>query len=111
MVYKLRCNVCTKQYVGSTITTFRTRFNNYKSQFRKYSKRKQDCNPNPGKDIKQASLFEHFFSDGHHGLDDWSFQLIDQADSEIRLRERESFWQHKLDTFVPRGLNEREIPT
>ena len=111
VVYKLRCNVCTKQYVGSTITTFRTRFNNYKSQFRKYSKRKQDCNPNPGKDIKQASLFEHFCSDGHHGLDDWSFQLIDQADSEIRLRERESFWQHKLDTFVPRGLNEREVPT
>ena len=111
VVYKLRCKVCKKQYIGSTITKFRERFNNYKSQFRKYFERKQKGNPNPGKDIAQASLFEHFCSQGHHGMDDWSFQIIDQADSLDRLRERESFWQYKLNSFVPHGLNEREVPT
>ena len=34
VVYKIRCKTCNKQYVGSTITKFRERFNNYKSQFR-----------------------------------------------------------------------------
>ena len=111
VVYKLRCKVCTKQYVGSTVTKFRARFNNYKSQFGKYSERKRENHPTPEKDISQASLFEHFCSGGHHGTEDWLFQLIDQADTCTRVRERESFWQHKLNSFVPYGLNEREVPT
>ena len=28
-----------------------------------------------------------------------------------RDRTRESFWQHKLDTFTPRGLNVKEVDT
>jgi len=111
VVYKLRCKTCTKQYIGSTITKFSERFNNYKSPFKKYSTRKQKGNLNPGKDITQAGLFEHFCSEDHHGINDWLFQIIDQADSLERVRERESFWQHKLDSFIPNGLNEREVPT
>ena len=42
-------------------------------------------------------------------MEDWSFQIIDQADSLQRVRERESFWQFKLNTFIPHGLNEREV--
>ena len=41
---------------------------------------------------------------------DWSFKLIDKATNEKTLREREAFWQYKLSTFVPRGLNERDVP-
>ena len=110
VVYILRCRTCGFQYVGSTITKFRERFNNYKSQFRKYFERRVQGHPNPGEGISQAGLFEHFCSLGHHGIDDWSFKLIDQADTFERLRERESFWQYKLNSFIPHGLNDREVP-
>ena len=110
VVYLLRCKVCSKQYVGSTITKFRERFNNYKSQFRKYVKRKQEGDSNPGKDIAQAGLFEHFCSEDHNGMNDCSFNIIDQAEFLVRLREREAFWQYKLNSFIPLGLNDREVP-
>ena len=96
--------------MGSTITRFRERFNNYKAQFRKYLKRKSEGHNNPGEGISQANLFDHFCSLDHNGIEDWSFQLIDQADTVERLREREAFWQHKLNSFIPHGLNEREVP-
>ena len=111
VVYKLRCRTCGLQYVGSTITQFNLRINNYKSQFKKYVERKENGHPNPGHKIAQAGLFEHFCSLGHHKKDDWSFQIIDQADTVQRLRECESFWQHKLNCFIPHGLNKREVPT
>ena len=44
-------------------------------------------------------------------MDDWQFQIIDSANSEKALRERESFWQYKLNTYLPNGLNERSVPT
>ena len=110
VVYKLGCRICGVQYIGSTITKFRERFNNYKAQFRKYLKRKNEGSSNPGEGISQANLFEHFCSSDHNGIDDWSFQLIDQSENLVRLRERESFWQHRLNSFVPHGLNEREVP-
>ena len=111
MVYKLQCRTCGLQYIGSTINKFRERFNNYKAQFRKFLKRKKDGHLNPGDGISQANLFEHFCSENHNDMEDWSFQLIDQSDSLERLRERESFWQHKLNCFIPNGLNEREVPS
>ena len=37
-VYLIECKSCSKQYVGSTITPFRSHFNNYKSGARKVSK-------------------------------------------------------------------------
>ena len=36
VVYLLGCKVCGMQYVGSTLTPFRTRFNNYKSCCRRF---------------------------------------------------------------------------
>ena len=109
VVYKLQCRTCGIQYIGSTITKFRERFNNYKAQFRKYLKRKKDFHQNPGDGISHANLFEHFCSDDHKEMEDWSFLLIDQSDSLERLRQREFFWQHKLNCFIPHGLNEREV--
>ena len=38
VVYLIECKSCSKQYVGSTITPFRSRFHNYKSGPRKVSK-------------------------------------------------------------------------
>ena len=36
VVYLLGCKVCGKQYVGSTFTSFKARFSNYKSSSRKF---------------------------------------------------------------------------
>ena len=44
-------------------------------------------------------------------MQDWQFQIIDCAQNEGQLRQRESFWQFKLKTFLPIGLNERSVST
>ena len=40
---------------------------------------------------------------------DWEVRLIDHGVSVDDVRQREFYWQHKLDTFQPNGLNEREV--
>jgi hypothetical protein len=49
----------------------------------------------------------HFFEEGHSGLNDFIAQIIDIADVN-KPTERESFWIVKLNTYVPLGLNLRE---
>ena len=65
----------------------------------------------PYKPVPQAGLFEHFLQNDHHGMEDWEFQVIDKSWNLNKLRERESFWQHKLQVFIPQGLNDREMST
>ena len=100
VVYKVQCKACFKQYVGSTCTKFRMRFNNYKSCFRKHAS---------GEAVPQMLFHNHFSQLDHNGMNDWSFTLIDQASNVEHLRKKESFWQYKLDTFHPKGLNERNV--
>jgi len=57
----------------------------------------------------QAYFHEHFKSEGHHGIDDWSFILIDKGSSLYSVRKKESQWQHRLNTFTPNGLNIRDV--
>ena len=45
----------------------------------------------------------------HQGESDWEVRLIGQGVSVDDVRQRESYWQHKLDTFQSNGLNEREV--
>ena len=59
--------------------------------------------------VAQASFHAHFNQPDHNGMDDWSFILIDSASGEDSVRRKESFWQFKLNTFFPTGLNEREV--
>ena len=103
-VYKFHCSSCSKQYIGSNITDFRYRFNNYKSAFRKISKSVKAPN------VNQLHFHQHFKLPEHNGMDDWRVTLIDRADNRKELRRRESFWQYKLNTFFPHGLNERNVP-
>ena len=110
VVYKLTCKTCDKIYIGSTITPFRTRVNNYKSHFSKYQERKENGTLNVGKRVPQAHLWEHFSQGDHHGMEDWNFQIIDSSISENQLRVRESYWQHILQTFTSSGLNDRRVP-
>ena len=95
---------CSKQYVGSTITPFLSRFNNYKSGARKVSKvYPKKCN------VYQEQFHRHFNYEGHNGIEDWKITIIDRAENVLELRRRESYWQHRLNTFIPNGLNERFV--
>ena len=53
-VYKFHCSSCSKKYIGSNITDFRYRFNNYKSAFRKVSKSVKPPN------VNQVHFHQHF---------------------------------------------------
>ncbi len=48
--------------MGSTITSFRKKFNNHKSPMRKYEQ--------GGRKMSAEHLYAHFFGPGHKGLDD-----------------------------------------
>ena len=110
VIYLLECKTCFVQYVGKSWPEFRARANNYKTKYRKYIERRDAGTLNVGKPIPQASLFEHFAQDDHHGISDWSFKLIDQATNRGQLLDKELFWQYQLNVFTPDGLNVRDAP-
>ena len=101
VVYLFTCKTCRMQYVGSATTPFRARFNNYKCCHRKHK---------AGSIVTQASFHAHFEQVDHHGMEDWEVTLIDQAPDLPSVRRRESFWQYKLNSFAPDGLNDRDVP-
>ena len=92
---------------GSTKTKFRQRFNVYKSYFRTYARKHDENSLDKGKPVPQASLFSHFFENGHNGTFRVGITIIDGADDVFSLRRKELFWQYRLQTFSPKGLNER----
>ena len=100
VVYLLTCKNCGIQYVGSCTTKFRARFCNYRSCQKLHL----------AKTVPQQELHEHFDLPGHSGFSDFEFTLIDQDKTLKNVRRREVFWQYKLDTFLPKGLNDREVP-
>ena len=83
VIYLLKCGRCHKHYVGSTINSFRKRFNNHKSSLLRYGKGKKGM---PGE-----HLYSHFFAEGHVGLNDVTEQIIDRTDV-TEPTEREAFW-------------------
>ena len=125
VIYLISCKVCGIQNVGSTKTKFRTRFNNYKSVHRKVreksfgktiqnggrTSRKNNLRTQKDKNEAkycQEKFHQHFCEAGHKGITDWEVILIDSAYAETTLRRKELFWQYKLDTYFPLGLNEIE---
>ena len=107
VVYLLQCESCNMKYVGSTKTKFRQRFNVYKSYFRTYARKHNENSLDKGKPVPQASFFSHFFENGRNGNFWVGIKIIDGADDVFSLRRRELFWQYRLETFAPKGLNER----
>ena len=107
VVYMLQCDCCNKKYIGSTKNKFRQRFNVYKSYFRTYARKHNEGSLATGKPVPQASFFSHFFDEQHGGNFSVSIRIIDGADNVYSLRRKELFWQYKLGTFSPAGLNER----
>ena len=116
VVYLLECKTCGIQYVGSTgkeegDTKFRHRFNDYKSKHKKFLEHRGAGTLDKGKPMSQTALHSHFSQEGHNGVADFSFKIIDGADSLNEVRKKESFWQYKLKTFLPDGLSERNVDT
>ena len=103
VVYLVTCKKCLLQYVGSTITKFRLRFNNHKSRIRRHEML--------GQAEKESDdlLYQHFCSEGHCGLSDVRIQLIDRVNGEEQLREKEAQWAYKLKTLRPNGLNDNDF--
>ena len=100
----IECKSCSKQYVGSTITPFHSRFNNYTSGARKVSKvYPKECN------VYQQQFHRHFNSEGHNRMEDWKITIFNRAENVLELGRRESYWQHRLDTFIANGLDERFV--
>ena len=58
--------------------------------------------------IPQKLFHDHYCLDGHLEIDDWEFTLFEQCEAQKQLKERETFWQHRLKPFYPIGLNEKE---
>ena len=81
---------------SKTTDDFRYRWNNYKSNSRKFD-RKESC--------MQEHLYRHFSSSGHMGfLDDVLVNLIDKTDGSDP-KKREDYWIKTLKTMAPYGLN------
>ena len=55
----------------------------------------------------QELFHVHYIQDDLEGKGDWQFTLIDQCTTNVELSKREVYWQHRLKTFFPNGLNER----
>ena len=106
-VYMLQCSCCNKKYVGSTKNKFRQIFNVYKSYFRTYARKHTKGSLGTGKPVPQTSFFSHFFDEQHGGNFSITIKIIDKAEDVFSLRRKELFWQYKLGTFAPAGLNER----
>lgn len=103
VVYLLSCKTCGKQYVGSTSTKFRLRFNNHRSRLNAHGRM------TPEERLDDDILYRHFFSEGHRGLEDISIQLIDRVDRTENLMDKEGQWAYKLKTLRPHGLNESDF--
>ena len=101
VVYLLTCEICEKQRVGSTVTKFRSRFNQYKSNINLDGKSQRD--------FMQEPLIEHFYSNKHNSSHkDIKVQIIDYCDPN-NSECREDFWIYDLDIIYPRGLNTRKL--
>ena len=103
VIYLLNCKVCGIQYVGSTSTKFRLRFNNHKGRIRAHSRLLVN------EKLRDDLIYQHFNSPGHNGLDDVSAQLIDKVANEKDLLDKEGQWAYRLKCLKPHGLNESDF--
>ena len=82
VIYLFECKQCQYRflYVGSTKTKLSYRINNYKSTQRKFRKKyveKDLAIVIKESELKQKLYHEHYCSEGHQGIENWSVTLID----------------------------------
>ena len=59
VIYLISCKICGRQYTGTTVTRFRERFNQYKSNVNLYSQGVRG--------MMQEKMISHFFTENHNG--------------------------------------------
>ena len=97
LVYLITCRLCKKQYVGETGRTLRDRLNDHRSAI---------------KNNKKTPIAIHFNMLNHSVLDlsIMPIELIKNNNSSAATRRlREQYWQLKLNTLFPYGIN--NLPT
>ena len=103
VIYIIECRICRLQYVGKSETAFNLRLNNHRNHIKK--------------GVNSCELSEHFLhnSRSHDLGKDVTITVIEQIKrsnmtierkKEI-LRAREIFWESRLNTLQPNGLNKR----
>ena len=92
----MTCKQCNKQYTGETTDLFRSRWNNYKDNTRKFD-RKESCLQDTYANIFRGRVKKVF-------LNEASVTCIDKAD-EKDPEKRERYWMRTLKTMEPYGLN------
>ena len=103
VIYLLFCKVCGVQYVGSTMTKFRFRFNNHKSRLKRHEKLGEIQKE------KDDVINRHFSLEGHRGLQDVGVLLIDKVSSKTELLQKEGQWAYRLKSLKPLGLNDSDF--
>ena len=103
VIYIIECNICNLQYIGKSETAFNLRLNNHRNHIKK--------------GISSCELTEHFLHNKRtHNFDNNVIITIieqirkDNISNEQKkdlLRHREIFWQKKLNSMQPNGLNKR----
>ena len=101
VIYLCECKQCQYRfpYVGSTKTTFRYRINNYNSTRRKFRKKYVEKNLAiviKESKLKQKLFHEHYCSEGHQGIGNWTVTLRDQVEDLDSLRKKELYWINRL---------------
>ena len=93
VIYLITCKKCKKQYVGSCITRFCTRFNNYRSH--RYigsfvgAIHRKFCRSHS---VIQVSFHARFMLDGHCVIDNWEVILIDKERNKQETRHICTAW-------------------
>ena len=86
---------CKGQYVGKSVTPFKTRHSNHKQEIKH----------------GRGGLGQHYGPNGRCSYKDIKITLIEQVElgNRVKLARREQFWQHQLRTYVENGGNAHSI--
>ena len=81
----------------------------------KFNKRTSNCITQSEKKIEACCTNKHFFQTEEHSLEDFSIMGIVKLENppgnpkalDLRLREFQGYWQVRLNTLEPYGMNSR----
>jgi GIY-YIG catalytic domain len=96
LIYLITCSLCNIQYVGETGDTLRTRMNRHRSNIR----------------LNQNTAIAIHFNLPNHTLKHLTVIPIELIfnDGKIQRLNREYYWQLRLGTIYPKGLNNYPVP-
>ena len=89
------------------------RINNYKSTYRNFGKKYIEKDLQTiiieKSEFKQKLFHEHYCTEAHQGIQNWSVTLTDQVEDLDSLRKTELSGINSLNTWAPNDLHIREF--